>query len=86
MSYEFTDAMSILDMLFEYEESMIWRFHGKNTKQEDYPSDAEVRDQAEAIINGYSNVELLQQMQFVINERQEQRARREKTRLSVQEG
>ncbi|AVO23010.1 hypothetical protein HWB57_gp162 [Erwinia phage vB_EamM-Bue1] len=86
MSYEFTDAMTILDMLFEYEEYMIRRKHSKNTRDGDWPSESEIHDEAESVINSYSNTELLRQMQFVLDERKNQRERREKEKLSVQAG
>lgn len=86
MSYEFTDAMTILDMMFEYEEYMIRRRHGKNTRDGDWPSESEIHDEAESVINSYSNTELLRQMQFVLDERKNQRERREKEKLSVQAG
>jgi len=81
MSYEFTDDMTILQMMFEYEEGMIRRTLSKNCSSDKWPSDSEIHDEAENVINSYSNVALLEQMQFVLDERREQRERREKEKL-----
>lgn len=86
MSAEYTDSMTILDMLIEYEEGQIRRFHSKNTHDGEWPSDPEIREQAINYINSYTNVTLLEQMQFVMDERRQQRAKREKERLQMQEG
>ncbi|AYP28265.1 hypothetical protein HWB92_gp007 [Serratia phage vB_SmaA_3M] len=76
MSFELTDNMTVLEMMVKYEVDQIERFHSKNTKDGNWPSDSEIEQEAKDRINDMTNVQLLEQMQFVLDERKEQRAKR----------
>lgn len=77
MSVEYTDSMTMLDMLVASEEYQIRRYHSKNSRDEDWPSGPEITELAIEKINGYTNVELLEKMDEVLTDRREQRKRRE---------
>lgn len=75
-NFKLTDDMSIVQMLLTWELSQIYRHHSKNTSDENWPSEDQMRQDAEDAVNSMSNIQLLEQMDFVINERKEQRAKR----------
>uniref|UniRef100_A0AAU8KX18 Uncharacterized protein n=1 Tax=Serratia phage Kevin TaxID=3161161 RepID=A0AAU8KX18_9CAUD len=76
MDFELTDDMTILDMMIQWEVYQIKRLHSKNTKDGDWPSETEIEQEAKDRINDLTNVQLLEQMQFVLDQRKEQRSKR----------
>ena len=85
MRFELTDDMTVLEMMIECEVYQIKRLHSKNTKDGDWPSESEIEQEAKDRINEMSNVQLLEQMQFVLDERKEQRAKRTQQLLNKAE-
>ncbi len=76
MRFELTDDMTVLEMMVEWEVYQIKRSHSKNTKDGNWPSESEIEQEAKDRINDMTNVQLLEQIQFVLDERKEQRAKR----------
>lgn len=83
MSYELTDDMTILEMMIKWEVAQINRFHSKNTKDDEWPSESEIEQEAKDRIDELTNVQLLEQMQFVLDERRAQRVKRESASIEL---